>query len=150
MWTAQTFGPGNFSKYWLLGTCILNNEGLRERWWLFQIVLWIISEISLALILQWCLSPTTGGKEPYKQRRGNQPKCGIKKKEFWQICLGEHRLQHSKISENSFARRAKKSGMAQECVCGKGPNAFAASHAGPVDGHGLHLPFPQRVGSGVW
>lgn len=66
----------------------------------------------LLLWLQWCLSPTTGGKEPYKQRRGNQPKCGIKKKkEFWQICLGEHRLQHSKISENSFARRAKKSGQ---------------------------------------
>lgn len=35
----------------------------------------------------------------------------LKKKEFWQICLGEHRLQHSKISENSFARRAKKSGQ---------------------------------------
>lgn len=34
-----------------------------------------------------------------------------KKKEFWQICLGEHRLQHSKISENRFARRAKKSGQ---------------------------------------
>lgn len=71
----------------------------------------------------------------------------LKKKSLGKYAWGNKDYNIVKFLKIYFCQECQEGWpIAQECECGKGPNAIAESHAGPLNGHTLHLPFPQWVG----